>query len=266
MEPFDPAAQADKFEQAIRDRLAQCDWRNPAERQAVYDGISASVGERVVRLRSSGKTESADVVERALTQAIEQVEWQVARGSDRADGGVHVQAQTREAEAGRPGAHATPATRGRRQAAVRKGWTTAALAAGLVLVLGLQAWQMFGAEAMARLGYPPAGCGPESAKCLDTGWQPVSNKASSAFFYRHNLGRVPGTVTVWYSPNANGNPAYSVSGNLPNSPGGNPYTIEARPDMVLLHIWKGAPIHSVYDGPTEKFTTYGEGYYRVVAE
>ena len=159
MEPFDPAAQADKFEQAIRDRLAQCDWRNPAERQAVYDGISASVGERVVRLRSSGKTESADVVERALTQAIEQVEWQVARGSDRADGGVHVQAQTREAEAGRPGAHATPATRGRRQAAVRKGWTTAALAAGLVLVLGLQAWQMFKAKAMARLGYPPAGCG-----------------------------------------------------------------------------------------------------------
>lgn len=281
MDAVEMAAQTDKLERAIRERLERCDWRNPGERQVVYDGFATSVGDRAARLRDTGKTDQADAVERALRLAVERVERLI--GNDEvvtkpmsgnghlapAVRGVHAD-DARQASPPSGTTAAVPRTQrptARPAAAGRSGLTTWLMAAGLVAVLGLQAWQMLGADAMARFGYPAAAaCGPESAKCFDTGWQKVSNKQSSAYFYRHRLGHVPGAVTVWFSPNASGSPAYSVGTNLPNAPGGNPYTIEARPDMMLLHIWKGAPIHSVYDGSTEKFTSYTEGYFRVVAE
>jgi hypothetical protein len=120
-------------------------------------------------------------------------------------------------------------------------------------------------QVSASAGIDLSNCSPTSEQCFDTGWQPVSNKISSIYFYRHRLGATPRIISAWFSPTVDGRQAYSLAQTFPGPSVGNPITLEARPDMVLVHTWKGAPIHGVYDGKTEKWTTYAEGFYRIVA-
>ncbi len=139
-------------------------------------------------------------------------------------------------------------------------------AAGIALaaLLGLQLWQLLGGRLNIG-GLDVSGCGAASTHCLDTGWQPATNKASSIYFFRHRLGATPRVMSVWFSPTADGERAYLISHSFPSANAGNPVTIEARADIILLHTWSGAPIHGIYDGSTEKWTTYSDGFFRVVA-
>jgi|APFre7841882630_1041343.scaffolds.fasta_scaffold29517_3 hypothetical protein len=142
-------------------------------------------------------------------------------------------------------------------------------AIALAGVVCLFVWQIIFPNANATVsgstGFDLLNCSPTSERCFDTGWQPVSNKTSSIYFYRHRLGATPRIISAWFSPTAEGREAYSLAQSFPGPSVGNPITLEARPDMVLIHTWKGAPIHGVYDGKTEKWTTYAEGFYRIVA-
>jgi hypothetical protein len=148
----------------------------------------------------------------------------------------------------------------------RTGLSLAPILFGLVLVvLGLQLWVIFGGSAYGFGSFTMSGCSPTSSSCFDTGWQPVSNKTSSIYFYKHRLGATPRFVSAWFSPTADGSHAYSLSTPFSSVNVGNPITIEARPDVVLVHTWSGAPVHGVYNGGNEKWTTFTEGYYRIVA-
>ena len=134
----------------------------------------------------------------------------------------------------------------------------------LVGVVGLQLWQML-AGPIWHGGSDGSKCTPDSSDCFDSGWQPVSNSTSAAFIYRHRLGVTPRGITAWFSPTADGVRAFPLVWNFPRPEAGNPVTIEARPDAIIINIWGGAPIHGIYDGTNETWTTFNQGFYRIVA-
>lgn len=122
----------------------------------------------------------------------------------------------------------------------------------------------------ARLAFAPrnpdlSNCDANSLTCYDSGWIRVSGEKSSAFFFRHTLGSPPRIVMVSFSPTPDGARSFPLTWNYPRPEAGNPITIEARSDMVLLNIWGGAALHGIYDGTTEQWTTFKDGYFRVVA-
>jgi hypothetical protein len=132
----------------------------------------------------------------------------------------------------------------------------------LVAVVGLQLWQI---GPISHGGSDASKCTPDSSDCFDSGWQPVSNSTSAAFIYRHRLGVTPRGITAWFSPTADGVRAFALVWNFPRPEAGNPVTIEARPDAIIINIWGGAPIHGIYDGTNETWTTFNQGFYRIVA-
>jgi hypothetical protein len=127
----------------------------------------------------------------------------------------------------------------------------------LATIALLQAWNIW---------HPPSiACSADSTTCFDSGWQPVSNHASTAYFFRHRLGAPPRQLTLWFSPTADGARAFPLQWRFPTPEAGNPVTIEARARAIYVNVWKGMPISGSYDGPTEQWTTYDKGFYRVVA-
>jgi hypothetical protein len=127
----------------------------------------------------------------------------------------------------------------------------------LTTVALLQAWNIW---------HPPSiDCTADSTTCFDSGWKPVSSQASTAYFFRHRLGAPPRQLTLWFSPTADGARAFPLQWRFPAPEAGNPVTIEARSQAIYVNVWKGMPIGGTYDGPTERWTTYDEGFYRVVA-
>jgi hypothetical protein len=154
-----------------------------------------------------------------------------------------------------------------RAEAVQHGWRgllVPILGILLVAVLGLQLWQLLGGR-IWHGGSDAPKCAPDSSECFDSGWQPVSNSTSAAFIYRHRLGVTPRSITAWFSPTADGVRAFPLVWNFPRPEAGNPVTIEARPDAIIINIWGGAPIHGIYDGTKETWTTFNQGFYRIVA-
>jgi hypothetical protein len=135
----------------------------------------------------------------------------------------------------------------------------------LLVVLGLQLWQILGLNPYGLDIFNLQNCSPTSSTCFDTGWQPVSSKTSSIYYYKHKLAATPRFIAAWFSPTADGSHAYSLSTAFSSPNVGNPVTIEVRPDVVLVHTWSGVPIHGVYNGGNEKWTTFAEGYYRIIA-
>jgi hypothetical protein len=124
----------------------------------------------------------------------------------------------------------------------------------------LQAWQLFAIGSSKSTG-----CNPDGVECYDSGFQPVNNSASTTFFFRHRLGATPRFVEVWFSPTADGEHAYLISWRFPRIEAGNPVVVEARSDAIFIGVWSGQPIHGVFNPTTEKWTTYNQGFYRVVA-
>jgi hypothetical protein len=140
-----------------------------------------------------------------------------------------------------------------------KVWLTALTLAMVALLFG-QIWQFFGSG-----GGRSAACSPDGAECFDSGYQPVSNAASTTFYFKHRLGAPPRFVELWFSPTQDGERAYLAAWRFPRIEAGNPVSIEARSDAVYVGVWSGQPIHGVYNPVTDKWQTFAQGFYRVVA-
>jgi hypothetical protein len=145
------------------------------------------------------------------------------------------------------------------ESSTSKIWLTILSLAVATLFL-LQVWQLFAPGSSKSID-----CNLDGVECYDSGFQPVSNGASTTYFFRHRLGAVPRFVEVWFSPTAGGEQAYLISWRFPRIEAGNPIIVEARSDSIFVGVWSGQPIHGVFDPMTEKWTTYNQGFYRVVA-
>jgi hypothetical protein len=73
-------------------------------------------------------------------------------------------------------------------------------------------------------------------------------------------------MSVWFSPTNQGTPAFPLIWKFQRNETGNPVSIEALPDVIYVHVWNGVPIFGSYDARTDRWTTYTEGFYRVIAE
>lgn len=109
-------------------------------------------------------------------------------------------------------------------------------------------------------------CSSQSTACFDSGWQPVSNRATTVYFFRHRLGAAPRGISIWFSPSADGSNAFPLLWKFQRTETGNPVSIEVRSDLILLNIWSGVPLFGAYDASKDAWTTYTDGYYRVVAD
>jgi hypothetical protein len=269
------------FEEQIREHLSRVDWRREEERRRVYGSLEERTREHCSELRSRGQAKDvAEGIGDAMRAAIDSVEQQIALSINEPSeqtakipaGTIQhsmeklmsffssVRSSDREAPVLEAALTETE-PQAARKLSMKVPIVSAIALVGVLGVLGLQAWQILEPGGGADL----SNCSPTSERCFDTGWQPVSNKTSSIYFYRHRLGATPRIISAWFSPTADGRQAFSLSQSFPAPNVGNPITLEVRPDVVLINVWSGAPIRGLYDGRSQKWTEYSEGFYRIVA-
>lgn len=270
------------FEHQIRDQLTHVDWFSQGRRSQVYDAFKVSVDEQCVSLRKSGQSAAANSLEGALQSAVGRIENLIMQtlaqgeaqpvrataGSSRQRSEMLVSIPRNKEVPSMPAESAAVREQKARQAgktSTRSILLPILYGLALVALAGLQLLQMLSPGALGFMRGSLDDCSTASQSCFDTGWQPVSNKSSSIYFYRHNLGSQPRTITAWFSPTADGRQSYLIAKSFPNPNAGNPITIETRDDLILVHTWNGAAIHGVYNGSTQQWTAYAEGFYRFVA-
>ena len=261
-------------------KLATCDWRVEAERQRVYTQFVAALDRIRDKARAEGRPSQSDVDDDMLRKTVLAIENAVegaatlddVRMALKVPGGPHPGEQAgrdldERAPPSRPKAGAgssapVPSSPPRPLSGdwirSRHGVMLLALSFVVAVLSAVQLWQL------ARPQEPA--CTASSTACFDSGWQPVSNAATTTYFFRHALGQVPTGLTLWFSPTKEGTQAYLITWKFPRPESGNPVTIEARADAVYVHVWNGVPIHGVYDARVQNWKTFNEGFYRVVAQ
>lgn len=93
-------------------------------------------------------------------------------------------------------------------------------------------------------------------------WTPDSNHSSHATVFRHELGVIPKSLMVMFSPDQQ--TAFPLLWSWSPGGSGNPVTISMDTATVTLQIFSGEPLHGVWNATTG-WTTYGDGYWKVVA-
>lgn len=110
-------------------------------------------------------------------------------------------------------------------------------------------------------------------------WKRDDNSTTHVTHFAHQLGYVPAFVMLYFAPPSAGDaehreragPIYPVIWNWHNEWSGNPITVELTSSEILLHIYKGQPLHGVWNasiGATDEsraWTKYTQGYWRVIA-
>lgn len=243
------------WKQVIEDRilrqLALCEWTDEAQRCRVYSQFANAVK----RLKHGDESSEPIDYDGDFKRAVRRIEGAICKANTLEEVKEMLSEARKDASLLATAESATVIDTAR-----PSGFPLWRIFVGLALLTlaGLQAYALF---APPR----PLACAADSTTCFDSGWQPVSNKASTTYFFRHNLGAVPREVTLWFSPTKDGARAFPALWKFPSVESGNPITIEARADAVYVNVWKGLPIHGVYDGTQERWTTYTDGFYRIVA-
>ncbi|WP_194467114.1 hypothetical protein [Bradyrhizobium sp. CCBAU 53340] len=99
---------------------------------------------------------------------------------------------------------------------------------------------------------------------FDSGWVSADNKQDRTITIKHSLPSAPTEVTMWFSPSPNGEPEYLLNWSWSADLSGNPVTIAANRSSVTLNIYKGVPLHGVWD-PLSGWHQFSAGYFRVIA-
>lgn len=122
------------------------------------------------------------------------------------------------------------------------------------------------AAALLLFWFEARSCGWFVARCFDSGWFAADTKRSQNLRVAHGLGATPGRMQLWFSPNAQGEPAHATEFNWPSPPSGNPVSVWVDSKNVVVAITGGTVFRNVYDGDTTVWTRYDEGYLRIVAQ
>jgi hypothetical protein len=96
-----------------------------------------------------------------------------------------------------------------------------------------------------------------------SGWVQASNAQHNKLRFVHGLKEPVTRLAVWFSPDANGSVSYPILGFWDQGYTGNPVTIRVDSEAIELEIYSGAPLHGAWD-VASGWTTYKEGYYRVI--
>jgi hypothetical protein len=109
-----------------------------------------------------------------------------------------------------------------------------------------------------------ATCGIIIKHCHDTGWVKMDNSTTQTIRLPHGLGTVPGRLDAWFSPSAEGTPAYAMQYRWSVSESGNPINIYASADQISFDIFAGVPLRGTWDGATQSWTLHRQGYVRII--
>jgi hypothetical protein len=99
---------------------------------------------------------------------------------------------------------------------------------------------------------------------FDSGWIAADNKQSRYIRIQHGLPSAPKELTVWFSPNQNGEPEYALTWSWTPLESGNPVSISADQSSVSLAIYQAAPLHGIWD-PASGWQKLDSGYIRIIA-
>jgi len=102
-----------------------------------------------------------------------------------------------------------------------------------------------------------------SSRSFDSGWVAADNSTDRVIRFEHGLGVVPTELSVWFSPTADGATAYPLQWRWYINDAGNPVTMSANRQAVVLAIYRGAPLFGAWTPST--WTTYTKGFFRVIA-
>lgn len=276
------ASLQDILEKRILQQFGSKNWKSEEVRRSIYDEINRALMNAAAALRAAGNALPFDVSESTLRAIAARVEKAAkdAASLDQVNAALQGMNALQENPADADGANnmaqnyssvsevdqnAGLPTKDVRNTMVPPFETARraqsplliAIAVAVAILAGLQTWTLW--------PKPAPDCGPRSKVCLDTGWVRATNAKTSVYFYRHGLGKVPSRMFVWFSPAADGVPAFLLSGTFAASQAGNPVSIEARPDVIYLHIAAGIPLHGVYNAAKNQWTMYNQGYFRIVA-
>lgn len=100
---------------------------------------------------------------------------------------------------------------------------------------------------------------------FDSGWVAASNAKSNSLIMEHGLGRLPKSLTIWFSSTNSGNSAYPLLADWTPSDSGNPICIRADQRVVEICIYEGYPLRGVYNSKTTLWERNSTGFFRVVA-
>jgi hypothetical protein len=114
------------------------------------------------------------------------------------------------------------------------------------------------------LGLGGLSCGLIVRTCYDSGWVAASNQTRSMAF-EHGLGRLPSAMTIYFSPNQQGSPAYPIEYRWGDNLPGNPITVSAGRDAITLEIGAGMALRAVWSAQTGQWTQHERGFIRVIA-
>jgi hypothetical protein len=98
----------------------------------------------------------------------------------------------------------------------------------------------------------------------DSGWLSDSNATSHTVAIPNALGKIPAGMELSFSPDG-GSTVYSVAYRWWG--GGktmNPVTVQVTPSQILLGIYNGAALFSVWNAATGAWTQYSGGYWKAV--
>lgn len=97
----------------------------------------------------------------------------------------------------------------------------------------------------------------------DSGWELTDQSTNHNIYFEHGLGAIPSQITVYFS--ADKQTVYPLNWSWTEGTSGNPVSIAVNDKTVVLSIYKGAPLHGVWDGRTGEWEFYDQGYFRVFA-
>lgn len=261
------------IERQILEQLSQVSWRLSTVRSQIYKALERAIEHHV----QDGKPETSDSFQKAAQAAIQNIEETLSKGApsleavqdalkwERTIPASPLLAQNELFSPKRVFLMPFSFLRQKSKHLMSNKMSHAfARYSVLVLLVGIGVLFLFGGWWFLKSNASPI-CTLESTECFDSGWQAVSNKQTVTYLFRHNIKALPRQLTLWFSPVPDGSRAFLIGSKFPRLESGNPISVEARPDMVLLHVWSGAPIFGFYDSGVDRWVVFTEGFYRVVA-
>lgn len=109
-------------------------------------------------------------------------------------------------------------------------------------------------------------CGFVVKRCAISAWVPAESGRSYVLRIPHGLNAIPSSVSIMFSPNESGSPAFPMDIAWTPQTTGNPVTVSVSETEVELHMFRNAPVRGAFDATTENWATYSKGYVRVRVE
>jgi hypothetical protein len=106
-------------------------------------------------------------------------------------------------------------------------------------------------------------CGVIRKVCFDSGWVEIDNTSTREWSFPHGLSGTPARVEILFWPPGDEERWFPVAIDVDTS--GNPINVELTPTNVILHVYSGSAVRSVFSARSGRWQSYAKGRFRILA-